>query len=84
MAELHSSSFETDVLIIGAGFSGICTAIELKRKLHLDNFIIVEKSASVGGTWNDNRYPGCCCDVWYEKVMDYKLITKVPSLFIFI
>ena len=27
------------------------------------NFIIVEKSSQVGGTWNDNRYPGCCCDV---------------------
>ena len=26
------------------------------------NFVIVEKSSQVGGTWNDNIYPGCCCD----------------------
>ncbi|KAJ5020346.1 hypothetical protein J3E73DRAFT_435572 [Bipolaris maydis] len=33
-----------------------------RNKCH--NFIIVEKSSSVGGTWHDNKYPGCCCDVW--------------------
>lgn len=27
-------------------------------------FVILEKNTQVGGTWNDNRYPGCCCDVW--------------------
>lgn len=26
------------------------------------NFVIVEKGNQVGGTWNDNVYPGCCCD----------------------
>ncbi|PQE20671.1 flavin-binding monooxygenase protein [Rutstroemia sp. NJR-2017a BBW] len=53
-----------DVLIIGAGLSGMTTAIEMIRKGLGRNFIIVEKGNQVGGTWNDQRYPGCCCDVW--------------------
>ncbi|KAH7087715.1 flavin-binding monooxygenase-like protein [Paraphoma chrysanthemicola] len=52
------------VVIIGAGISGLCMAIDLIKRNSLQNFIILEKSSSVGGTWNDNKYPGCCCDVW--------------------
>jgi succinate dehydrogenase/fumarate reductase flavoprotein subunit len=50
-----------DVLIIGAGISGLTTAIEMIRKGNGRNFIIVDKGNQVGGTWNDMRYPGCCC-----------------------
>lgn len=50
------------VVIIGAGISGICTAIDLIQRNRCRNFVILEKSSSVGGTWNDNKYPGCCCD----------------------
>jgi cation diffusion facilitator CzcD-associated flavoprotein CzcO len=39
-------------------------AIDLLKRNTLQNFIILEKSSSVGGTWHDNKYPGCCCDVW--------------------
>ncbi|CAF9929277.1 MAG: hypothetical protein ALECFALPRED_004289 [Alectoria fallacina] len=52
-----------DVLIIGAGISGLCTAIDMIKSGQGRNFVIVEKSNQVGGTWNDNIYPGCCCDV---------------------
>ncbi|RYN39680.1 Baeyer-Villiger monooxygenase [Alternaria arborescens] len=52
------------VVIIGAGISGMCMAIDLIKRNQCHNFIIVEKSSSVGGTWHDNKYPGCCCDVW--------------------
>jgi len=52
---------KTGVLIIGAGFSGMTTAIEMIRKGNGRNFIIVEKGNQVGGTWNDSRYPGACC-----------------------
>ncbi|KAH7112141.1 flavin-binding monooxygenase-like protein [Dendryphion nanum] len=52
------------VVIIGAGISGMCMAIDLIRRNKCHNFIIVEKSSGIGGTWNDNKYPGCCCDVW--------------------
>ncbi|HXC50023.1 MAG TPA: NAD(P)/FAD-dependent oxidoreductase [Candidatus Limnocylindrales bacterium] len=50
------------VAILGAGMSGICMAIELRRK-GIDDFIILEKAASVGGTWRENTYPGVACDV---------------------
>ncbi|KAF1925717.1 cyclohexanone 1,2-monooxygenase [Didymella exigua CBS 183.55] len=39
-------------------------AIDLIKRNKCHNFIIVEKSTSIGGTWHDNKYPGCCCDVW--------------------
>ncbi|CAI7588631.1 unnamed protein product [Penicillium glandicola] len=52
------------VVIIGAGISGMCMAIDLIKQNKTHNFVILERSGSVGGTWNDNKYPGCCCDVW--------------------
>jgi len=45
-------------------YGGICAAIDLLRRNECHNFIIVEKSGGIGGTWRDNIYPGCCCDVW--------------------
>ena len=53
---------ETKVLVIGTGFSGLGMAIELKRRGEHD-FVVLEKAADVGGTWRDNNYPGCACDV---------------------
>jgi len=50
------------IAIIGAGFSGLCAAIQL-RKIGLDSITILEKSDRVGGTWRDNSYPGAACDV---------------------
>jgi cation diffusion facilitator CzcD-associated flavoprotein CzcO len=41
---------------------GLCTAIDLIRHNDSRDFIIVEKGSQIGGTWNDNKYPGCCCD----------------------
>lgn len=51
-----------EVAILGAGFGGLCMAIKL-REAGNDNFVILEKGAEVGGTWRDNHYPGCACDV---------------------
>merc|ERR1740129_1701793 len=50
-----------DVLIIGAGFSGLY-AIHKFRQLGL-RVLAVEKGDGIGGTWHWNRYPGCRCDV---------------------
>ncbi|KAK5045942.1 hypothetical protein LTR84_008728 [Exophiala bonariae] len=55
---------EANVVIVGGGISGMCTAIDLIARNNCRNFIILEKSGGVGGTWRDNKYPGCCCDVW--------------------
>ncbi|MBI3558444.1 MAG: NAD(P)/FAD-dependent oxidoreductase [Deltaproteobacteria bacterium] len=50
------------VLIIGSGFAGIGMGIRLKRA-GIKNFVILERAASVGGTWRENTYPGMACDV---------------------
>src|SRR5882757_8454220 len=52
----------TRVVVIGAGFGGIGLGIALKRS-GLNDFIILEKSDSVGGVWRENRYPGAACDI---------------------
>ncbi|WP_237228785.1 flavin-containing monooxygenase [Rubinisphaera sp. JC750] len=51
-----------DIVIIGAGLSGLCMGIQLKRA-GINSFTILEKSQDVGGVWLDNTYPGCGCDV---------------------
>ena len=48
-------------VIIGAGMSGLCMAIALKRAGM--PFVVLEKSDEIGGTWSANRYPGCACDI---------------------
>ena len=50
------------VAVIGAGFGGIGVAIALQRAGHAD-FVVLERATAVGGTWRDNSYPGCTCDV---------------------
>lgn len=52
----------TDVVIVGTGFSGLGMAIQL-RACGRDDFLVLEKAHEVGGTWRDNTYPGCACDV---------------------
>jgi cation diffusion facilitator CzcD-associated flavoprotein CzcO len=50
------------VLIVGSGFAGLGMAIRLK-KAGIDDFVVLEQGDEVGGTWRDNHYPGCACDV---------------------
>jgi len=50
------------VVIIGAGIAGICMGIKLRERGWTD-FTILEKAERLGGTWRDNQYPGCACDV---------------------
>ncbi len=49
-------------VIIGAGMSGILTAIKLQER-GVTDFTIYEKADRLGGTWRDNTYPGLSCDV---------------------
>ncbi len=48
--------------IIGAGFSGLGMAIRLKQE-GIEDFVVLERAAEIGGTWRDNTYPGCQCDI---------------------
>ncbi|TDZ99050.1 flavin-containing monooxygenase [Mycobacteroides salmoniphilum] len=52
----------SEVLIIGAGFAGLGTAIRLLEQ-GIEDFTILERSDGVGGTWRDNIYPGAACDI---------------------
>jgi cation diffusion facilitator CzcD-associated flavoprotein CzcO len=51
-----------EVVILGAGMSGLCMAMQLLRAGRRD-FVVIEQSAGLGGTWWDNRYPGAHVDV---------------------
>ena len=51
-----------DVVIIGAGFAGIGMAKKL-RDAGITDVLILERGDAIGGTWRDNHYPGCACDV---------------------
>lgn len=57
-----SASSHHQVLIIGTGYGGMCMAIRLQQSGEQD-FLLLERAQSVGGTWRDNHYPGAACDV---------------------
>ncbi len=51
-----------DVVIVGAGFSGIAMAVELDRA-GIGSYVVLERDSAIGGTWRDNAYPGAACDI---------------------
>lgn len=55
------SGHHVRVAIVGTGFAGLGAGIILGR--HGIDYAILERADDVGGTWRDNRYPGCRCDV---------------------
>jgi cation diffusion facilitator CzcD-associated flavoprotein CzcO len=52
----------TSVLVVGTGFAGLGAAVRLRQR-GWDDVVVIERGDDVGGTWRDNRYPGCACDV---------------------
>lgn len=53
---------DVQVAVIGAGFAGLGAAIRLKLSGRT-SFVVYERADDVGGTWRENTYPGCACDV---------------------
>lgn len=51
-----------ETVIVGAGFSGLAMAMSL-QDAGMGDFVILERASQIGGTWRDNTYPGCACDV---------------------
>ena len=58
----QENSNKYDAIIIGSGFGGLGAAIKLKEA-GIDSFVVLERGSDLGGTWRDNDYPGCACDV---------------------
>jgi len=50
------------VAIVGTGFAGLGMAIRMKQE-GMNDFVLLERAEEVGGTWRDNTYPGCQCDI---------------------
>ncbi|KIX04808.1 uncharacterized protein Z518_05679 [Rhinocladiella mackenziei CBS 650.93] len=59
----HSKPRPIRIICIGAGAAGLLVAYKTKKLLKNIELIIYEKSPDIGGTWYENRYPGCACDV---------------------
>lgn len=58
-----STPYRVSVVCVGAGVSGIAAAMCAQETLEDCDFTIYEKNGDLGGTWLENRYPGCACDV---------------------
>lgn len=54
---------ELEAIIVGGGVSGIASACRLQMDFGLHNFKIFDRDATWGGTWQQNQYPGCGCDI---------------------
>jgi len=50
------------IAIVGSGFAGLGAAVKLKQA-GIEDFVVLERTGDVGGTWNVNTYPGCQCDI---------------------
>ncbi len=50
------------IVILGTGFAGLGMAIRLRQQGEED-FVVLERAGDIGGTWRDNTYPGCACDI---------------------
>lgn len=62
MADKEKDHGHIRVAVIGSGFGGLGAAVRLRRA-GITDFVILERREAVGGTWHDNTYPGCACDV---------------------
>ena len=54
---------QVDVLVVGAGFAGLAAVAKILAADPSADVTVIERASEVGGTWRDNTYPGCACDV---------------------
>ena len=59
---MNASPDHHRIAIVGSGFAGLGAAIRLKQA-GVEDFVVLERTGEVGGTWNVNTYPGCQCDI---------------------
>jgi hypothetical protein len=69
-APLHTKR-HISIVCVGAGVSGLCVAMKFQEKLTDYDFHMYEKNPELGGTWYENRYPGCACKIincsWFAE-----------------
>lgn len=65
---------ETSVLICGAGFAGLITAVNLKKDHSVDDFVMIDKAGGFGGTWYWNQYPG-------TRYVTFVVVHDEPSVY---
>ncbi|MEO1527180.1 MAG: NAD(P)/FAD-dependent oxidoreductase [Planctomycetota bacterium] len=73
---LNASGDKRRVIIIGAGFSGLCMAIRL-RQAGFHSVVVLESADDVGGTWLKNNYPNAGCDV-PSYLYSFSFATRYP------
>ncbi|KAI1082094.1 putative flavoprotein [Whalleya microplaca] len=79
MGSLGQSAYDYDVLIIGAGFSGVCSLHHIRERFPHWRVRVVEAGPNVGGTWYCNRYPGARVDtesLTYQYSWDKELLNE--------
>jgi cation diffusion facilitator CzcD-associated flavoprotein CzcO len=59
---LESNRRDVHIAIAGAGLSGLGMAMALRQE-GIEDFVVLERADDLGGTWRDNSYPGCACDI---------------------
>jgi cation diffusion facilitator CzcD-associated flavoprotein CzcO len=59
---LQTDQRHVQIAIAGAGLAGLGMAIAL-REAGIEDFVVLERAGDLGGTWRDNTYPGCACDI---------------------
>lgn len=72
---------DVEVLIIGAGMSGLGMAVQLIRQYGTRSFELIENSTEIGGTWWLNSYPGSGCDVSFEPLFCCDSFTNSENRF---
>ena len=58
----NTDTRDVQIAIAGAGLAGLGMAIALRRD-GIEDFVVLERADDLGGTWRDNSYPGCACDI---------------------
>ena len=63
LEQLYGTKKKVRVVVLGAGMSGINFFKLAEERLQNVDIVCYEKNADIGGTWYENRYPGCACDI---------------------
>lgn len=83
MTEKMASQF-SNVVIIGAGFSGIDIACQLQRKLGSTDYVVYDRASALGGAWTANRCKYCSdhnpSDTNVLQILAVVLTYQLPSI----